>query len=450
MTLLRLLPAMGTHVGMRRRHNEDSIGYRYPDDVEILQESGALFVVADGVGGLSAGERASSMAVERLIKHYYAADSEIPPDQRLAIAFQQVNHDVYKLLNDPGKPAATTMVAVVVLENQLIAASVGDSQIFLIRNDDIRQLNQVDVLRDGSAEDGALTKAIGYREILEVDTISSSLEPDDVLILCSDGLTRYLNNQQLVRLARLRDPRDSVRRMINETNQKGGADNVSVAIIRIGTELEATDVRKHVQKLVVPVAVDSQPVMTPNVDTKPNTSIPLSRPEPVLPETFPVTENPTPNPKAINIPRQTDRVTPPPSETGRNYVVPIAIAVLVLGAVLFFGALFFLRQSPDPAPTATIEAIIDVTEQITPTADLSTATLDDAPIVVGDAVTIAGSLPTFVGVGESVGSFVTIPDTPYIIQEIFESSEGQLWYRLLDEESNQTGWITASNVTPVD
>src|SRR5262245_32750703 len=117
MTLLRLIPAMGTHVGMRRRHNEDYIGYRYPDDIEILQESGALFVVADGVGGLSAGERASSMAVERLIKHYYAADSEIPPDQRLSIAFQQVNHDVYKLLNDPGKPAATTMVAVVILEN---------------------------------------------------------------------------------------------------------------------------------------------------------------------------------------------------------------------------------------------------------------------------------------------------------------------------------------------
>jgi serine/threonine protein phosphatase PrpC len=452
MTLLRLLPAMGTHVGMRRRHNEDSIGYRYPDDVEILQESGALFVVADGVGGLSAGERASSMAVERLIKHYYAADSEIPPDQRLAIAFQQVNQDVYKLLNDPGKPAATTMVAVVVLENQLIAASVGDSQIFLIRNDDIQQLNQVDVLRDGSAEDGALTKAIGYREILDVDTILGSLEPDDVLILCSDGLTRYLNNQQLVRLARLRDPRDSVRRMINETNQKGGADNVSVAIIRIGTELEATDVRKHVQKLVVPVAVDSQPVMTPNVDTKPNTSIPLSRPEPVLPETFPVTENlvSDPKPQPINIPRQTDRVTPPPPETGRNYVVLIAIAVLVLGAVLFFGALFFLRQPQDSLPTATIETTVEATEQLTPTADISATTLTNATITVGDAVTVAGSLPTLVRVGESVGSFVTIPDTPYIIQEIFESSEGQLWYRLLDEESNQTGWIAASDVTPAD
>jgi len=442
---------MGTHVGMRRRHNEDSIGYRYPDDVEILQESGALFVIADGVGGLSAGERASSMAVERLIKHYYAADNEIPPDQRLAIAFQQVNHDVYKLLNDPGKPAATTMVAVVVLENQLIAASVGDSQIFLIRNDDIQQLNQVDVLRDGSAEDGALTKAIGYREILDVDTISGSLEPDDVLILCSDGLTRYLNNQQLVRLARLRDPRDSVRRMINETNQKGGADNVSVAIIRIGTELEATDVRKHVQKLVVPVAVDSQPVMTPNVDTKPNTSIPLSRPEPVVPETFPVTENlvADPKPQPIKIPRDTDKFVPP-SETGRNYVVLIAVAVLVLGAVLFFSALFFLRQPQDPVPTATIEGIVEETEQLTPTADLSTATLDDATITVGDAVTVAGSIPTLVRVGESVGSFVTIPDTPYIIQEIFEGSEGQLWYRLLDEESNQTGWIAASDVTPAD
>jgi PPM family protein phosphatase len=446
MTLLRLIPAMGTHVGMRRRHNEDAIGYRYPDDANSLQHAGALFIVADGVGGLSAGERASSLAVERLIKHYYSADPALPADERLEIAFQQVNFDVYKLLNDPGKPAATTLVAAVIVNDQLIAASVGDSQIFLIRKDDIQQLNEVDVLTDGSEEDGALTKAIGYREILELDAVTTRIEPNDVIILCSDGLTRYLNEQQLIRLSRLRDPRDSVRRMINETNQKGGADNVSVAIIRVGDALAESDVSKHIQKLVVPVAVDTQPMMTPNVETKPNTNIPLGRPEPAVPETFPVNENPIP--KIVNIPRQTDKHPIPTPDKRRNYMVLIAVGVLVLGAVVFLSSLLFLTQPDNPTPTSI--SPINATEQATPTVDLSTLTVSDATIVVGDAVLVAASIPTLVRVGESVGSFVTVPNTPYLIQEIFESSEGQLWYRLLDEATQQTGWVAAQDVTPVE
>jgi PPM family protein phosphatase len=445
MTLLRLTPAIGTHVGMRRRHNEDSIGYRYPDALHVLQNSGALFVVADGVGGLSAGERASSMTVERLTKYYYDGDGSIPAEERLATAVRKTNNDVYKFLNDPGKPAATTLVAIVILKNQLIAVSVGDSQIFLIRNDEIRQLNEVDVLKDGSDEDGALTKAMGYRESIEIETISGILEPNDTLILCSDGLTRYLDNEQLIRLSRLRDPRDSVRRMINDANQKGGADNISVAIVHVGEAIEEQDIGKHVQKLVVPVSIDTQPMMTPNVDTKPNTNIPLSRPEPVVPDSFPIAENPIP--KTDEQRRATGKYKPlPEPQNGRNVIIIAAIAVLVIGAIVFFGALFFLTRDDDADVTGTPEFI--VTEAINPTEDLSTETLDNAIIAVGDVVTVESSIPTLVRVGETVGSFVTVPNTPYLIQEIFEDREGQLWYRLLDEESNQTGWIAARDVTP--
>ena len=445
MTLLRLTPAIGTHVGMRRRHNEDSIGYRYPDAAHVLQNSGALFVIADGVGGLSAGERASSMTVERLTRYYYDGDGTVPAEQRLAAAVQKTNTDVYKFLNDPGKPAATTLIAMVILQNQLIAVSVGDSQVFLIRNDEIRQLNEVDVLKDGSKEDGALTKAIGYRESIEIETISGTVEPNDILILCSDGLTRYLDNDQLIRLSRLRDPRDSVRRMINDANQKGGADNISVAVVHVGEAIEEQEISKHVQKLVVPVSIDTQPMMTPNVDTKPNTSIPLSRPEPIVPESFPVAENPIP--KTNEQRRATGRYqSAPEPQNGRNAIIIAAVAVLVIGAVVFFGALFFLTRGADADVTATSEIV--VTESSAPTEELSTEPFDNTIIAVGDRVMVASSLPTLARVGETVGSFVTIPNTPYLIQEIFEDNEGQLWYRLLDEESNQTGWIAARDVTP--
>lgn len=442
MTLLRLTPAMGTHVGMRRRHNEDSIGYRYPDAADVLQHTGALFVIADGVGGLSAGERASSLAVERLTKYYYGADSRIMAEERLATAVQKTNHDVYQLLNDPGKPAATTLVAIVVLNNQLLAVSVGDSQIFLIRDGEITQINEVDVLSDGSEEDGALTKAVGYHETVEVETISGTVEPNDILILCSDGLTRYLTDIQLIRFSRLRDPRDSVRRMINEANQNGGADNISVAIVHVGEALAENDTSKYVQKLVVPVSIDTQPMMTPNVDTKPNTNIPLSRPELVVPETFPIAENPIP--KSTSALHPTSRYPRQRQDRGRNLVVMMAVAVLVIGAAVFFGALFFLTQDDgSSSATTTLETIVNETESIVPTEDLSSETLENGIIAVGDRVMVADSIPTLVQIGESVGSFVTVPNTPYLIQEIFEDSEGQLWYRLLDDESAQTGWIAA-------
>jgi hypothetical protein len=194
------------------------------------------------------------------------------------------------------------------------------------------------------------------------------------------------------------------------------------------------------------VSIDTQVMMTPNVDTKPNTNIPLSRPVPDVPESFPVAENPIPKSEVDR--RTTGKyVVPVPAKPQRNPLVMVAIAVLVIGALVFFGALFFLTRGDDGDTTATPQAIATATEPTPPTEDLSTETLDNGTITVGDVVTVESSIPTLVRVGESVGSFLTVPNTPYLIQEIFEDSEGQLWYRLLDEESHQTGWIAARDVT---
>jgi hypothetical protein len=65
---------------------------------------------------------------------------------------------------------------------------------------------------------------------------------------------------------------------------------------------------------------------------------------------------------------------------------------------------------------------------------------------VGDSVSVRDSIVTLVRVGDSVGSFVTVPGTPYQVEEIFEDSEGKLWYRLLDENTNQSGWISAQDL----
>src|SRR5690606_22448944 len=105
---------------------EDAVGYEYPNDSSLLLSHGALFMVADGVGGLSSGDKASQMAVENLSKHYYRGDVSKGIAEGLSHAIQQANTDVFLEFDRQG---ATTLVAIVIHGNQMFSASVGDSQI---------------------------------------------------------------------------------------------------------------------------------------------------------------------------------------------------------------------------------------------------------------------------------------------------------------------------------
>ncbi|MCA9913369.1 MAG: protein phosphatase 2C domain-containing protein, partial [Anaerolineae bacterium] len=190
MTILRLKPAMASHRGLRRRTNEDAVGAEYPDTPQPLMQYGALFMVADGVGGMSDGDQASQLAISQMTRHYYGGSSAEETSRRLLHAAEATNRAILQKLN---QNAATTLIAAVIQEAKLTAISVGDSLLFHIHDGEIEQLNELDVLHDGSADDGALTKVIGYREILETPIIERTLHPGEAILLCTDGLTRYLN-----------------------------------------------------------------------------------------------------------------------------------------------------------------------------------------------------------------------------------------------------------------
>lgn len=340
MTLLRLIPAMATHRGMRRQHNEDAIGYDYPSDTGVLQSHGALFIVADGVGGLSVGDKASQLTVKQLLKRYYDSEDSTDIEEKLIETIQDVNTDVYTALNGKG---ATTLVATVLINEQLIVASAGDSQVFRIDTDSATQLNKEDVLHSDDADNGALTKAIGYRETIDIETVSITVQAGDRILLCSDGLTRYLNDSDLVQLSNLRDPRDGVRQMINQANHAGGADNVSALLIHIGEAIEPEEVAKHIQRTQVRVAVDTQPMMMQDVPSKPTTQIPLSRPETVIDESLLGTPELPQHLKkpveTVNTPVKdklvTQEATQPSSNNGIMVIIIVAVVVLVIGAVIF-------------------------------------------------------------------------------------------------------------------
>lgn len=428
MTILQLIPAVATHRGMRRRHNEDAVGYDYPSNIDVLKSYGSLFMVADGVGGLSAGDKASQMTVEQLKKHYYRSDVSQSIEQGLVNAIQQVNRDVFLEFNSKG---ATTLVAVVIVGDQMISASVGDSQIFKITDNSITQLNEEDVLHSDDADNGALTKAIGYREDLDLTVFRHTLQLNQKILLCSDGLTRYLDTQQLSKLAQMRDPRDAVRRMINAANNAGGADNVSALLVNIGDTMPEEDLAEHLGRISVRVAVDTDPMMMQDVPSKPHTQIPLSRPETIIDEDLlNQAEALTPLIEERIVSTPAKQTAPKPNNN--IIIIAVAIAILVVGAVIFGFALTSLGNNSNPQQSAPTSQ-----DNIIP---------DAAQIQVGDVILLETVILTKNTIGSDIGSFLTSPNTSYFIETITEDSTGQLWYLLLEETTEQTGWLVESDL----
>ncbi|MGJ3238098.1 MAG: PP2C family protein-serine/threonine phosphatase [Anaerolineae bacterium] len=438
MTLLQLTPAIATHRGMRRRYNEDAIGYRYPPDADLLSTHGALFVVADGVGGLAHGDEASQMTVEQVIEQYYASDPELSVEQRLTNTIEHVNGAVYRQFQQRG---ATTLVVAVILGDQLVTASAGDSQIFHIEGDAIAQLNDADVLQSDDGNNGALTKAIGYREEIAVTINRRAVHTGERVLLCSDGLTRYIPPHKLIDLTTLRDPRDAVRRMINQANNAGGADNISVALIQIGAPALLAQIIAHIKQIAVPVAIDTTPVMMQDVPSKPTTQIPQARPISNIDESLLDPPEPaSPESVAVQAERQASPDEPADDTRTITWIIMVAVIVLVMGAIILGMAFASLHSGDSDTPTD------ETSYQNTENAD--TLQHIDTALQIGDVIWLDDIILTRTSIGDSVSSFLTTPDRPYQISNIAEDNEGQLWYHLLEEDTGQQGWLSAVDMPP--
>ena len=172
-TSLVVSVAMDTHIGRKRQQNQDAIGHLVPTDPAVLDELGQIFVLADGVGGLKGGDLASQYAVSTIISSYYD-QSEGEPADRLARAIAEANNVIYDEGQSQEAPStmATTVVAAVVRDRDLIVGSVGDSPAYLIREGRPRKLTLDHVAgsragsgradrRSGSAQAGARAGSCG-------------------------------------------------------------------------------------------------------------------------------------------------------------------------------------------------------------------------------------------------------------------------------------------------
>ncbi len=245
-----------TDKGRRREGNEDSI---YPESgaefftpsPEKLAARGQLLVVADGMGGAKAGSEASRWAIRVAVERYYDMDgADLGADLKRAI--EVANRSLYQYLHATGvltSDAGCTMVGAVIHRGVLYVANVGDSRAYLMRNGQITQLTRDHTVTQEKIDRGiirpeeaamdpdrnVITRSVGTRPEVQVDLFEPiSLAQGDVVLLCSDGLTDMLSDEEILRQVLGHPPRRAAKRLIDAANKAGGIDNISVVLAQVG------------------------------------------------------------------------------------------------------------------------------------------------------------------------------------------------------------------------
>ncbi|GAB4288173.1 MAG: hypothetical protein Kow0090_00280 [Myxococcota bacterium] len=245
-----------TDVGLKREHNEDSF---------VINDDLQLYIVCDGMGGHAAGEVASKMAIEQITayceKHKavfqnYKKTPSLENRQKVLAAvdeaIQVACKTIYKLAqDDPTKKGmGTTVVMMVVMGTNAVMAHVGDSRIYLLRGGEIHQLTEdhslvAEQLRKGfiTPEEAArspyanvITRAVGFQEFVQVDTLNFELQHGDKYLLCSDGLSGYFRGDEFKALAERFADEDLPAQFINLANARGGKDNITVILLSFEEE----------------------------------------------------------------------------------------------------------------------------------------------------------------------------------------------------------------------
>lgn len=234
-----------TDVGRIRSVNQD---YVFASDTPVGRLPN-LFVVADGMGGHNAGDRASSYAVEVFLKSV-RWERDKNPIRIIRRSIEKANTKVLEEANSQEKyqGMGTTMVVATIVKDTLYVANVGDSRLYLIGNS-IRQITRdhslvEEMIRAGgiTREEGryhpdknVITRAIGVEERVAIDFFDVQVKKDDTLLLCTDGLSNMLTDEEMKRIIKEESSlRMAGNRLVEAANKNGGSDNITALLVRLG------------------------------------------------------------------------------------------------------------------------------------------------------------------------------------------------------------------------
>lgn len=232
-----------TNIGKKRKLNQDFV-YTSEEPVGNLPN---LFIVADGMGGHNAGDYASKLAVVTMVEEA-ALSAEKEPETILRMAIEKANAMVKGSAEKAPEleGMGTTVVAASCAGRTLSVANVGDSRLYVVGGHEIRQITRdhswvEDMVRSGGMgreearnhpDKNIITRAIGAEETVKADFFSVELKEGDMILMCTDGLTNMLNDEEIrMVLDGARDIVERAEELVRRANENGGQDNISVILI---------------------------------------------------------------------------------------------------------------------------------------------------------------------------------------------------------------------------
>jgi serine/threonine protein phosphatase PrpC len=238
---MRIADSAGTtDAGRKRRRNEDSFVREPP-----------LFAVADGMGGAQAGEVASRLAAAAF-REFHEAD-DLDPEERVAAIIQEANRSIYERARSDAQASGmgTTITAALVTGRSVAIGHVGDSRAYRLRQGRLEQLTEdhslvADLVRSGRLapeeadthpQRSVITRALGTDLEVDVDTFTVEAEAGDIFLLCSDGLTTMVDDEEITQtVAKADSLGHATKALVKAANRAGGEDNVTVVLFQLEGE----------------------------------------------------------------------------------------------------------------------------------------------------------------------------------------------------------------------
>ncbi|WP_058485317.1 Stp1/IreP family PP2C-type Ser/Thr phosphatase [Defluviitalea phaphyphila] len=244
-----MISAGKCHVGKHRENNEDAI-FISDSSFGCLPN---IYIVADGMGGHKAGEYASFLAIQSFCNYVKDHSSNEISHENIktflleAIAY--TNNVIYQkaMENELLKGMGTTFLVSVFIDEDIYIAHVGDSRLYIIQNDIIKQLTidhsfVEEMVRQGTISEkearnhpnrNAITRAVGTNPKVEVDIYNSKIEENSFVLMCSDGLSNMLKEEEIIHIFKNNGDLENIAQsLVDRANENGGLDNISVIIIR--------------------------------------------------------------------------------------------------------------------------------------------------------------------------------------------------------------------------
>ena len=244
-------------IGMRRTNNQDNLAVSLSNSQTAWAKKGHLFVVADGMGAHAAGELASKLAVDQ-IPHLYARSSEPSAPEALKKSVVVANTDINRRgqMNEDFHNMGTTLSSLVLLPQGAVAAHIGDSRVYRLRQNKLEQLTFDHSLVWEMKAAGQLTAAEEAQGKIPKNVITRSLGPypeckvdlegpfpiavGDSFLLCSDGLTGVVSDAEIAAFLANMPPAEAVKVLVDLANLRGGPDNITVIIAKVASPEIAT------------------------------------------------------------------------------------------------------------------------------------------------------------------------------------------------------------------